>query len=101
MTKTLDDFTPLEISDETARVNLMHENKSKLPLTPVSEILPRENYFNEKRRSLTMAFPFLYENCTFLQMHLFLTLLAIPFDTLCYQNGYMKRRVLISIFVTL
>ena len=48
-----------------------------------------------------MVFPFLYENCTFLEMHLFLTLLATPFDTLCYQNGYMKRRVLISIFVTL
>ena len=43
VTKTLDDFTPLEISDETARVNLMHENKRKLPLTPVSEILPRGN----------------------------------------------------------
>ena len=43
MTKTLDGFTPLEISDETARVNLMHENKNKLPLTPVSEILPRGN----------------------------------------------------------
>ena len=41
MTNTLDGFTPLEISDET--VNLMHENKSKLPLTPVSEILPRGN----------------------------------------------------------
>ena len=31
----------------------------------------------------------------------FFTLLAIPFDTLCYQNSYLKRRVLISSFVIL
>ena len=49
MTKTLDGFTPLEISDETARVNLMHENKSKLPLTPVSEILPGREEINSMK----------------------------------------------------
>ena len=71
MTKTLDDFTPLEISDETARVNLMHENKSKLPLTPVSEILPREKIISMKNEGhllwlfLSYMKIVLFYKCTF------------------------------------
>ena len=57
MTKALDVFTSLEISDETAKVNLMQENKSKLPPTPVSEILPRGNYFNENEDDLQRLLP--------------------------------------------
>ena len=57
MTKALDVFTSLEISDETAKVNLMQENKSKLPPTPVSEMLPRGNYFNENEDHLQRLSP--------------------------------------------
>ena len=101
MTKALDVFTSLEISDETAKVNLMQENKSKLPPTPVSEILPRGNYFNENEDDLQRLLPSYMEIILFYEWTFFFTLLAIPFDTLCYQNSYLKRRVLISSFVTL
>ena len=57
MTKALDVFTSFEISDETAKVNLMQENKSKLPPTLVSEILPRGNYFNENEDHLQRLLP--------------------------------------------
>ena len=35
----------------------MQENKSKLPPTPVSEILPRGNYFNENEDDLQRLLP--------------------------------------------
>ena len=101
MTKALDVFTSLEISDETAKVNLMQENKSKLPPTPVSEILPRGNYFNENEDHLQRLLPSYMEIILFYEWTFFFTLLAIPFDTLCYQNSHLKRRVLISSFVIL
>ena len=52
MRKALNEFRSLEIFDETARVNLMHENKIKIPPTPVGEILPIGNYFNENEDHL-------------------------------------------------
>ena len=96
MTKALNEFRSLEIFDETARVNLMHENKIKIPLTPVGEILPRG-----KRRSLTTAFAFLYESNTFFTINFFFKLYWRFPSTHCYQNSYLKRRVLISIFCNL
>ena len=70
MTKALDVFTS-EISDETARVNLMHENKSKLPPTPVSEILPRGNYFNENEDHLQRLLPSYMEIILFYEWNFF------------------------------
>ena len=74
MTKALDVFTSLEISDETAKVNLMQENKSKFPPTPVSEILPRGNYFNENEDDLQRLLPSNMEIILFLRMNLFFLL---------------------------
>ena len=83
MTKALNEFRSLEIFDETARVNLMHENKIKIPLTPVGEILPRGNYFNENEDHLQRLLLSYMKVILFLQINFFFKiLLAIPFHTL-------------------
>ena len=97
MTKALNEFRSLEIFDETARVNLMHENKIKIPLTPVGEIWPRGNYFNENEDHLKRLLLSYMKKNTFFTNKLFFKLYCTP-STHCYQNSYLKRRVLISIF---
>ena len=52
----------------------MQENKSKLPPTPVSEILPRGNYFNENEDDLQRLLPSNMEIILFLRMNLFFLL---------------------------
>ena len=101
MTKALNEFRSLEIFDETARVNLMHENKIKIPLTPVGEILPRGNYFNENEDHLQRLLLSYMKVILFLQINFFFKLYWRFPSTHCYQNSYLKRRVLISIFCNL
>ena len=100
MTKALNEFRSLEIFDETARVNLMHENKIKIPLTPVGEILSRGNYFNENEDHLQRLLLSYMKKILFLQINFFFKLYCTP-STHSYQNSYLKRRVLISIFCNL
>ena len=76
MTKALNEFRSLEIFDETARVNLMHENKIKIPLTPVGEILPRGNYFNENEDHLKRLLLSYMKKILFLQINFFLNFIA-------------------------
>ena len=83
MRKALNEFRSLEIFDETARVNLMHENKIKIPLTPVGEILPIGKYFNENEDHLQRLLLSYMKIILFLQIKFFFkTLLAIPLHTL-------------------
>ena len=82
MTKALNEFRSLEIFDETARVNLMHENKIKIPLTPVGEILPRENYFNENEDHLQRLLLSYMKIILFLQINFFFKTLLHTFHTL-------------------
>ena len=76
MTKALNEFRSFEIFDETARVNLMHENKIKIPLTPVGEILPRGNYFNENEDHLKRLLLSYMKKILFLQINFFLNFIA-------------------------
>ena len=71
MRKALNEFRSLEIFDETARVNLMHENKIKIPLTPVGEILPIGKYFNENEDHLQRLLLSYMKIILFLQINFF------------------------------
>ena len=100
MTKALNEFRSLEIFDETARVNLMHENKIKIPLTPVGEILPRGNYFNENEDHLQRLL--LSYIILFLQINFFFKiLLAIPFHTLLSKQLFETESADINFFCNL
>ena len=100
MTKALNEFRSLEIFDETARVNLMNENKIKIPLTHVGEILPRGNYFNENEDHLQRLL--LSYIILFLQINFFFKiLLAIPFHTLLSKQLFETESADINFFCNL